>query len=146
MITFWVAAGLISASGLAATAPTGGNTLRFGITDGSNNFQGFLEALERNNLATLLSEPTLTTVSGRPASFRVGGQIPIPVPQSLGVTTIEYRDFGTRIDFVPIVLGNGNVRLDVRAEVSEVDPSISAAIGTGTVPGFTVAMPKPALK
>ncbi len=127
------------ASGLGSTSPSqvlGAATLRFGITDGSNNFQGFLEALERNNLATLLSEPTLTTVSGRPASFNVGGQIPIPVPQSLGVTTIEYRNFGTRIDFVPIVLGNGKVRLDVRAEVTEVDPSISAAVGAGTVPGF----------
>ena len=128
------------ASSLAASGttgfPLGASTFRFGIADGSNNFQGFLEALERNNLATLLSEPTLTTVSGRPASFNVGGQIPIPVPQALGVTTIEYREFGTRIDFVPIVLGNGKVRLDVRAEVTEVDPSISAAVGAGTVPGF----------
>ena len=123
-------------TGLTAPVPLANNTLRFAVTDGTESFQGFLEALERNNLAQLLSEPTLTTVSGRPASFLVGGQIPIPVPQSLGVTTIEYRDFGTKIDFVPIVLGNGKVRLDVRAEVTEVDPSISAAIGTGTVPGF----------
>src|SRR6185295_7108460 len=111
-----------SATGLIAPVPLSANTLRFALTDGGNSFQGFLEALERNNLAQLLSEPTLTTVSGRPASFLVGGQIPIPVPQSLGVTTIEYRDFGTRIDFVPIVLGNGKVRLDVRADVTEVDP------------------------
>lgn len=132
------ASGLIPASStaLVEAAPLGTSTLRFGIADGNNNFQGFLEALERNNLAQLLSEPTLTTVSGRPASFLVGGQIPIPVPQSLGVTTIEYRDFGTKIDFVPIVLGNGKVRLDVRAEVTEVDPSISATIGNGSVPGF----------
>lgn len=132
------ASGLIpaTATGLIQPVPLSSNTLRFGITDGSNNFLGFIEALERNNLAQLLSEPTLTTVSGRPASFLVGGQIPIPVPQSLGVTTIEYRDFGTKIDFVPIVLGNGKVRLDVRAEVTEVDPSISATIGNGSVPGF----------
>jgi len=132
------ASGLIPASATALLQPTplSNTTLRFAITNGSENFQGFVEALERNNLAALLSEPTLTTVSGRPASFLVGGQIPIPVPQSLGVTTIEYRDFGTRLDFVPIVLGNGKVRLDVRAEVTEVDPSISATIGTGSVPGF----------
>jgi pilus assembly protein CpaC len=132
------ASGLIPASATALIQPTplGNTTLRFAINEGSNSFQGFLEALERNNLAQLLSEPTLTTVSGRPASFLVGGQIPIPVPQALGVTTIEYRNFGTQLDFVPIVLGNGKVRLDVRAEVTEVDPSISAAIGNGTVPGF----------
>ncbi len=132
------ASGLIpaSATGLSQAVPLSATTFRFAINEGSNSFQGFLESLERNNLAHLLSEPTLTTVSGRPASFLVGGQIPIPVPQSLGVTTIEYRDFGTRIDFVPIVLGNGKVRLDVRADVTEVDPSISATIGNGSVPGF----------
>lgn len=132
------AAGLVPASvtALSQPVPLTSDTLRFAVTNGTENFNGFLEALERNNLAQLLSEPTLTTVSGRPASFLVGGQIPIPVPQSLGVTTIEYRDFGTKIDFVPIVLGNGKVRLDVRAEVTEVDPSISATIGNGSVPGF----------
>ena len=132
------ASGLIaqSTAGLFAPVPLGSSTLRFGLDDGSNSFQGFLEALERNSLAKLVSEPTLTTVSGRPASFRVGGQIPVPVPQSLGVTTIEYRDFGTNLDFVPIVLGNGNVRLDIRAEVMEIDPSISVAVGSGSVPGF----------
>lgn len=132
------ASSLIPATAAALSQPTplGTTTLRFALTDGTESFQGFLEALERNSLAQLLSEPTLTTVSGRPASFLVGGQIPIPVPQSLGVTTIQYREFGTRIDFVPIVLGNGKVRLDVRADVTEVDPSISAAIGNGTVPGF----------
>ena len=132
------AAGLVPASvtALSQPVPLTSDTLRFAVTNGTENFNGFLEALERNNLAQLLSEPTLTTVSGRPASFLVGGQIPIPVPQSLGVTTIEYRDFGTKIDFVPIVLGNGKVRLDVRAEVTEVDPSISATIGNGSFPAF----------
>ena len=131
---------LIPATGgvLAQPVPLGGSTIRFGITDGSEQFYGFLEALKQNNLAKLMAEPTLVTVSGRAASFNSGGEIPIPIPQSLGVTTIEYREFGTQIDFVPIVLGNGNVRLEVRAQVTEVDGSLSAAVGAGTVPGFRV--------
>jgi pilus assembly protein CpaC len=108
-------------------------TVRFGITNGED-FRGFLQALRQYDLAKLLSEPTLTTLDGRPASFNVGGQIPIPIQQSLGVTTIQWREFGTRIDFVPIVLGNGVLRLEVRPDISQVDSSLRDSV-TGTV-GF----------
>src|SRR5262245_38456238 len=108
-------------------------TVRFGITNG-DTFRGFLQLLRQYDLAKLLSEPTLTTLDGRPASFNVGGQIPIPVQQSLGVTTIQWREFGTRIDFVPIVLGNGTLRLEVRPDISQVDSSLRDQV-TGTV-GF----------
>jgi pilus assembly protein CpaC len=60
--------------------------------------------------------------------------VPIPVAQSLGTVTVQYKDFGTQIDFVPIVLGNGNIRLEVRPEITEVDPSLRDA--TTGVPGF----------
>ena len=109
-----------------------GATMTFGLVDNNNAFFGFLEALRQNNLAKLLAEPKLVTVSGRPASFSVGGEIPIRVPQSLGTISIEFHQFGTRVDFVPIVLGNGHIRLEVRASVSEVDPSLSV----DGVPGF----------
>lgn len=108
-------------------------TVRFGITSG-DQFRGFLQLLRQYDLAKLLSEPTLTTLDGRPASFNVGGQIPIPIQQSLGVTTIQWREFGTRIDFVPIVLGNGTLRLEVRPDISQVDSSLRDSV-TGTV-GF----------
>jgi pilus assembly protein CpaC len=108
--------------------------IRFGISNDSSTFLGFLEALRQNNLAKLMAEPTLTTLSGRPATFNVGGEIPIPVQQSVGVTTIVWHEFGTRIDFVPIVLGNGVMRLEIRPAVSEVDSSLADPL-TGT-PGF----------
>lgn len=128
-------AGMLGAGGSVNTAATATN-IQFGVIDGSNRFFGFLQFLQRKQLAKLLSEPTLTTVSGRPASFNSGGQIPIAVPQALGVTTIEYREFGTQIDFVPVILGNGNIRLEVLAQVTEIDPSLAVAVGSGTVPGF----------
>ena len=81
-----------------------------------------------NDLIKILAEPQLTTVSGRPASFNSGGEFPIIVPQSLGTVSIEYRKYGTRVDFVPIVLGNGNIRLEVRPQVSEIDVSRSVVI------------------
>lgn len=109
------------------------STVRFGVASG-DQFRGFLQLLRQYDLAKLLSEPTLTTLDGRPASFNVGGEIPIPTQQALGVTTIQWRQFGTRIDFVPIVLGNGTLRLEVRPEVSQVDPALRDSV-TGTI-GF----------
>lgn len=99
----------------------GGATASFGIVNDESAFFGFLEALRRNQLAEILAEPDLVTYSGRPAFFNVGGEFPVRVPQSLGTTSYEWKKYGTQIDFVPIVLGNGNIRLEVRPRISEID-------------------------
>jgi len=113
---------------------TQGATVRFGVVGSGGSFFGFVEALRQNELARLLAEPTLVTLDGRPANFNVGGQVPIPLQQALGVTTVTYRQFGTAIDFVPIILGNGMIRLEVRPDITEIDPSLRDSV-TG-VPGF----------
>jgi pilus assembly protein CpaC len=130
--------GLIAASVAAPGTATGlgGETIQFGIVDGSDSFFGVLEALRANTLAKVLAEPTLVTVSGRPASFKSGGEFPILVPQSLGTVSIEYKAFGTRVDFVPIVLGNGAIRLEVRPQISEIDNARSVTVNNVTVPGL----------
>jgi pilus assembly protein CpaC len=130
--------GLINAgtASLGTATGLGGDTIRFGIVGDNGAFFGFLEALRQYDLAKVLSEPTLTTVSGRPAFFEVGGEFPIPIPQSLGTITIEYKKFGTRLDFVPIVLGNGNIRLEVRPLVSEIDTSRGVTLNTFVVPAI----------
>jgi len=98
-----------------------GATLSFDIINGTDSFFGVLEALRQDNLAKVLAEPTLVTSSGRPAYFTVGGEVPYAVPQGLGAIAIEYKEYGTRVDFVPIVLGNGRIRLEVRPHVSDID-------------------------
>ena len=135
-----LASGLIIPGGVGAgtVATSGGETFFFSVLDGSNAFFGVLEALRDNNLMKVLAEPTLVTVSGRPAFFQVGGEFPILVPQSLGTVSIEYKKFGTQVDFVPIVLGNGKIRLEVRPRVSEVDNTRSVTINGTTIPGLRV--------
>jgi pilus assembly protein CpaC len=132
--------GLISAASVrSGTVPSGaGDTVRFGVVDGGNAFFGFLEALRQEEVLKILSDPTVTTVSGRAASFIVGGEFPILVPQSLGTVSIEYKEFGTQLDFIPIVMGNGNVRLEVRPRISEIDETRSITINGTTVPGLRV--------
>lgn len=125
----------VSADG-GVVAGTGGASMRFGVVDGNNSFFGLIEALKQNNLVKVLAEPTLVTMSGRPASFNSGGEVPTLIPGGLGTITIEYREFGTRVDFVPIVLGNGAIRLEVRPQVSELDQANGITVDNTNVPGF----------
>lgn len=111
-------------------------TFRWGVVDGGTRFTMLLEALRRNNLVKVLATPTLTAVDGRPASFNVGGEFPIIVPSGPQMVQIQYREFGTRLDYVAKVLGNGRIYLEVRPYVSEIDPSRSVTINGISVPGL----------
>lgn len=138
------ASGLLSGlegvgGGVAPTAVTTGQpTFLFRVVDGNSAFFGVLDALRRDNLMKILAEPTLVTVSGRPAFFNVGGEFPILVPESLGTVSIEYKKFGTQVDFVPIVLGGGRIRLEVKPRVSEIDNTRSVSVQSINVPGLRV--------
>jgi pilus assembly protein CpaC len=112
----------------------GAETLSFTVFHGGDSLFGVLEALEEHGLGKILAEPVLTTISGRPARFHVGGEIGYLVSQP-GVNqanTVEFRPFGTEVDFLPIVLGNGNIRLEVRPKVSQIDQTL----GESDIPGF----------
>jgi pilus assembly protein CpaC len=132
------AAGVVARASLSppSVINSGRETLAFTVMNGNTSFFAFIEALRQYNMIKILAEPTLVTTSGRPASFSSGGEFPILVPQSFGNLSVEYREFGTRIDFVPLVLGNGRVRLEVRPQVSEIDPTRSVTFDNNTVPGL----------
>lgn len=121
----------------SAFTTTGAETVSFGVLDQNASFFAFITALQKNSLIKTLAEPTLVTVSGRPAYFLAGGLLPYPQAGGLGTTSIQFKPYGVQLDFVPIVLGGGNVRLEVRPSVSEVDNSVAITINGTTVPGFT---------
>lgn len=130
---------LQSVTNSPGTLPTAnGMEMSFGVVDDNSAFFGLLNALQQNNLAKVLADPTITAVSGRPAHFNVGGELPIVIPSGISQTTVEYKKFGTQVDFVPIVLGNGNIRLEVRPRVSEIDDTRSVQIGEFSVPALKV--------
>ena len=118
------------------SALTSDSTLFFGVTDNRSGLFGFIEALRQNNMAKILANPTLVTLNGRAAEFLVGGQQPIPLSGALGVPTVDFKPFGTRLSFVPIILGEGKIRLDVVPEVSTIDTATSVTSGTVQVPRF----------
>lgn len=129
--------GLLSASSSAAgLATSGGETFKVGVVQNSTTFLGVVRALRQNNLVKVLANPTITAVDGRPASFNAGGEIPIVVPAGLGQVAIQYREYGTRVDMVAKVKGDGVVWLEVRPYVSEIDPTRSVTLQGISVPGL----------
>jgi pilus assembly protein CpaC len=128
---FGVATGI---PGVPNGAPT---NLLFGVINNNFAFLGFLQALRDEQLVKVLAEPRLVTMSGRQASFLSGGEQAIPVPAGLGQIGVQFEEFGTRLSFVPIVLGDGKIRLEVEPEVSNLDPAAGTNIQGVTVPGRT---------
>lgn len=128
----------IIASGSQGTSVTssGLDTFRFGVVGNNSAFFGLIRALRQNNLVKVLADPTVVAVDGRPASFNSGGEFPIVVPAGLGQVGIEFREFGTRVDFVAKVRGDTRISLEVRPTISEIDPTRSVNIAGVTVPGL----------
>ncbi len=129
------AGGLLNAAG-SAFGGTGTQNFTIGVAENGTSFFSSIKALRQNNLVKVLANPTLTAVDGRPASFNVGGEIPIVVPSGLGQVGIQYREYGTRVDYVAKIRGEGRVYLEVRPYVSEIDPTRSVTINGTSVPGL----------
>ncbi|HEX7863693.1 MAG TPA: type II and III secretion system protein family protein [Variovorax sp.] len=95
---------------------------------------GFLEG---NGMARVLAEPTLVALSGQSASFLAGGELPIPVPQGLGTTSIEYKPFGIGLTLTPTVLSNDRIVLKVAPEASDLDYTNALSLNGVAVPAIT---------
>ncbi len=115
-----------------------GFDLRCGIVGDGRGGHGFLDALREHDLAKVLAEPTLVAMSGRNASFRVGGEFPVIVSGGLGTNSIEYKPYGMEIDFLPQVLEGDRIRLEVSPRISEIDPQTRTKLGKHRVPGLNV--------
>jgi len=99
---------------------------------------GALDLAERNGLLTTLAQPNLTALSGETAEFLAGGEFPIPIPQGLGTTAIEYRKFGVSLAYTPTVLANGRISIRVRPEVSELSSQGAITLGGFQIPALTI--------
>lgn len=131
--------GLLSPSGssLGGITPAGSSgNFRYGVVHGGNTFDALLQSLRQNDLVKVLAEPTLVATHGRAARFTSGERFPIAVPSGNGSVAIQFEEVGTIVDFVPIVLGPGRLRLEVRPEISEINPARSVTIANSTIPGI----------
>jgi pilus assembly protein CpaC len=110
-------------------------TQLFGLFgNGDDTFSVLVSALRDANLLRVLADPELTVLSGEEATFLAGGSYPVPVPQEEGIA-IEYREFGIKLAYSPIVLGDGRIRMQLMTEVSDLDESIGVTAAGTRVPG-----------
>ncbi len=92
-------------------------------------FSMALEAAKENGTAKILAEPTLTALSGQDASFLSGGEFPIPVPNGRDQgTTIEFKEFGVGVKFMPVVLSSGAINLKLNVSVTQLSNDNSVVL------------------
>ena len=147
--------GRITTGGFPAPTPSsiqGGVGLQgssaFTISDALNifafrpdlNLGVLLKALQQQNLLQILAEPNLVTSNGKEASFLVGGEFPVPVLQggaNSGAVTIQFREFGIRLTFNPIITDSNTLRMYVKPEVSSLDFANAVSFNGFTIPALS---------
>ncbi|MDD2861582.1 MAG: type II and III secretion system protein family protein [Acidiphilium sp.] len=121
----------------SAAAPVSGS-YNLNFPQATVPIDGILDALNTDNLAHILAEPTLTALSGQSASFIDGGSFPVPVPGQNGQVTVEYQNYGVQLKFKPVVLSNGSIILHVEPTVSS--PTTQSAFQI-SVAGESIVVP-----
>ncbi|QIE45604.1 type II and III secretion system protein family protein [Pseudohalocynthiibacter aestuariivivens] len=127
-------AGVVPGTGPNGSANNG--AVFFGFNAGSAQIGILMQALESKGVVRTLAEPNLTALSGQEAKFLAGGEYPIPIAQDNSTITVEYKPFGVELNFVPRVLDDDVINLEIAAAVSALDPNNGITIGG--VNSFTI--------
>ena len=90
-----------------------------------------LEALEQKGVVRFLAEPNLVALSGQEAKFLAGGEYPVPVAQTDSRISVEFKPFGVELSFIPRVVDEDIINLELKAAVSAIDPTNSLSLGNG---------------
>lgn len=132
-------------TGISSTTNSGQNTLTVGSAlnifafDPKLNLGAFIQALQSENILQILAEPNLMTTNGKEAYFLVGGEFPVPVLQgggNAGAVTIQFREFGIRLRFTPVITGNGTIKLHLSQEVSTLDAANGVTFNGFAIPAI----------
>jgi pilus assembly protein CpaC len=100
-----------------------------------------IQALETKGIADILAQPNVMAVNGKEASFLAGGEFPYPVVSGTSggtaAVSIEFKEYGIRLNFIPTITPRGTIHLQVAPEVSSLDYADEVAISGFEVPGLT---------
>jgi pilus assembly protein CpaC len=104
--------------------------------------EAIFDALATDQLVHVLAEPNLTTVSGEPASFLVGGEFPIPVAQQQNTISVEFKQYGISLAFIPTVISGDRINMHIRPEISQLTDQGAVQLTAGNssivIPALTV--------
>lgn len=134
---------------LSGTIPGGlqGTSSRWNLTDALNvfafrpdlNLTAIVKLLASQGILQILAEPNVVTSNGQAASFLVGGEFPVPVLQggaNAGAVTVQFREFGIRLSFNPLLTQHGTIKLYVKPEVSTIDLANSVTVSGFVIPAL----------
>jgi pilus assembly protein CpaC len=99
-----------------------------------------IKALQSKNLLQILAEPNLIAVNGKEASFLAGGEFPFPIVQpgqGFTAVTIQFKEFGVKLKFTPVIMPSGNIHLKVVPEVSALDFTNALQISGFLIPALS---------
>jgi pilus assembly protein CpaC len=128
--------------------PAAGSSSGFKLTDLLNifafrpdlNLGVLIHDLENKGLLEILAEPNLVATNGKEAHFLAGGEFPVPVVEagaSAGAITVQFRQYGIRLSFLPHVTARRTIQLHVRPEVSTIDPANGVIVSGFNIPALS---------
>jgi len=134
--------GSTSTTTTTATPPTVNisDFLNVFITRTDLNIGAVIKALQAKNLLQILAEPNLIAVNGKEASFLAGGEFPFPIvqpSQGFNAVTIQFKEFGVKLRFTPVIMPSGNIHLKVVPEVSTLDFTNALQISGFLIPALS---------
>jgi pilus assembly protein CpaC len=128
-------------TGTTTTTATVSNLLNLFFFNPQVHLGAVIQALQSRNLLQILAEPNLVAVNGKEASFLAGGEFPFPVVQpgagGISTVTVQFREFGVRLKFTPVIQPNGNIHLRVAPEVSTLDFADAVTVSGTTIPAIS---------
>jgi pilus assembly protein CpaC len=103
------------------------------------NLGAFVQALQQESILEILTEPNLVATNGKEATFLVGGEFPVPILQggaNSGAVTIQFREFGIKLIFTPLITANKTIKMHLKQEVSTLDFADGVTISGFTIPAL----------
>ena len=125
-----------------------GTQSTFSISDALNifaflpgqNLGVLIRDLQTKGVVQILAEPNLVTSNGQEANYLVGGEFPVPILQggaNAGAVTIQFKEFGNRLRFLPVITENQTIKLYVKSEVSTIDVGNGVSFSGFTIPALS---------
>jgi pilus assembly protein CpaC len=129
-------------------AAVAGTQTNFTLSDALNifafrpdlNLGAVIKALQSDSVLEILAEPNLVTTNGREASFLAGGEFPVPILQgggNAGAITIQFREYGIRLTFLPFITANGTIKMHIKQELSTIDLTNAVVLSGFTIPALS---------
>jgi pilus assembly protein CpaC len=130
-----------NALGLVTSASPTATILAQLVNTGTASLDVVVSAMEQQGVLRRLAEPNLVALSGEEAMFLAGGEFPVPVVQPGGaggvpVITVQWKEYGVRLRFVPTVLSTGIISMRIEPEVSDLDYANSVEVSGFVIPSI----------